>query len=312
MTRGYMFSKLLILACLVALCWPFTTNRRHPTTRGFALRNATSSDQLYLVASVDRGTSLLSSIIGLEMKVSEALPQPKSPLLGRFKELLRFPFRQLSRLLRSKRKPLQAVQTEQEAPIAVATTAESVAHVDASVYTGRTATASVDLSGVWELVVTDEFKEQYDKYLKLMGLPYIVRSVAVNVIGMTKEEFIQSNNGRILYIKAHNVKGVWERTLTASGPVRDNQQFEPILTPIQTADGEEVLAEAWWEENGTVHHSWLRGGGKRYGGGSFESRRYLQDGGESMVCESIFHPNDPRREKPTMTWKFRRAQQEKN
>jgi hypothetical protein len=194
---------------------------------------------------------------------------------------------------------LQAVQELQQT-----TATEGTTSVSDSTELDRSAVASVDLSGIWELVVTEEFKAQYNRYLELMGLPYLVRSVAVNVIGMTKDEIRQSDDGRSLYIKAKNAKGIWERTLIASGP------DQVVLEPIQAADGEEVLAEAWWANNGTVHHSWLKGGGKRYGFGSFESRRYLQDDGETLICESIFHPRDTRREKPTMLWKFHRSQQQ--
>lgn len=76
---------------------------------------------------------------------------------------------------------------------------------------------------------------------------------------------------------------------------------------IKTADSEDVDAEAWWEERGTKHRSWLRGG-KKYGGGDFESLRYLADGsgGDVLVCESIFHPKDASKQKAAVTWRFQR------
>lgn len=172
---------------------------------------------------------------------------------------------------------------------------------------GRTATATVDLTGTWDLVVTDNFKTEYDKYLMMLGQPYLVRSVAVNIVSLTSEETEQKDHGRSLFIRGRNVRGIWERTLITSGPEKgkDPDDFKPIFTSIMTADYEEVQAEAWWEDKGTVHRSWLRGVTK-YGGGSFESKRYLEDGGNILVCESIFHPIDKKKEKATITWRFER------
>ena len=81
--------------------------------------------------------------------------------------------------------------------------------------------------------------------------------------------------------------------------------YESIERTVVTADDEQVKAEAWWENEGTVHMSWMRGVTK-YGGGNFESKRYLEEGGKILVCESIFHPLDEKREKATVTWKFLR------
>lgn len=174
---------------------------------------------------------------------------------------------------------------------------------------GRSATGSVDFSGIYDMIVTDEFKKEYDRYLELMGQPFFVRSVALNVISFTEEEMVQTDKGRSLFIRGRNVKGVWERTLTASGPEKGREpEFEGVLTAIKTADDEEVLAEAWWENSGTVHRSFLYGV-KKYGGGSFESIRYLEDDGNVYVCESIFHPNDKDKQAPRITWRFQRRKQ---
>ena len=79
--------------------------------------------------------------------------------------------------------------------------------------------------------------------------------------------------------------------------------------------GESVSVASWWEEEGTVHHSWVVGG-TRYGGGDFENKRYLSDNGNILVCESTFHPredgnreektNGEEREKACVTWRFLR------
>ena len=167
----------------------------------------------------------------------------------------------------------------------------------------RWAVSSVDLSGLWEILVTDEFKQQYDKYLMLLGQPMLVRSVALSIVGLTTEETIQSDNGRVLFIRGRNVRGCWERSLVSSGADEQNSTYEPTFTPIVTADAETVYSESWWEDNGTAHRSWLRGV-QKYGGGDFESLRYID--GDVLVCESTFHPNDSTREKASVTWRFKR------
>lgn len=165
---------------------------------------------------------------------------------------------------------------------------------------GRTATSqTTDLSGKWQLIVSDEFKTAYDNYLKLLGQPSLVRSVALSIIGMTSEETIQANDGRELIIRGRNIRGFWERKLEASAAE------DPLILPIVTADQETVHSECWWEDNGRVHHSWLREVNK-YGGGSFESKRYLEDGGDTLVCESTFFPTDSSKEKAGVSWRFKR------
>jgi len=166
------------------------------------------------------------------------------------------------------------------------------------------AAPGVDLSGKWKLIINDQFKHEYDEFLKSLGQPLIVRGAAVVMIGNTREETKQSDGGRSLYIRGVNAKGVWERTLASSGSDCETNTFESVRVPVVTADSEKVLAESWWEEEGTVHVCWTYDV-KRYGGGAFESRRYLENDGTVYVCESTFHPSDGR-EKSFLKWKFLR------
>lgn len=161
-------------------------------------------------------------------------------------------------------------------------------------------THSTDLSGKWQLVVSEDFKTNYDDYLHRLGQPSIVRSVALSIIGMTSEETVQSDEGRELKIRGRNMRGNWERVLKASPGDR------PLVIPIITADNETVQSECWWEDNGSVHRSWLHGV-QKYGGGNFESRRYLEDEGQTLMCESTFHPLDQSKEKASVVWKFKRV-----
>ena len=187
-------------------------------------------------------------------------------------------------------------------------------------------TAAVNLTGNWTLIVDDTFTSQYENYLRKLGQPMLVRTVAQTVIGSTKEETIQSDDGQKLFIRGMNVRGSWERLLEASEQIAEESDDAMSdlsmnlavvqgheLKPMVTADGDNVAVASWWENNGTVHHSWVVGVHK-YGGGDFENKRYLKDNGNILVCESTFHPREldgeggqgQAREKASVTWRFLR------
>eukprot|EP00566_Odontella_aurita_P008387 CAMPEP_0113557938 /NCGR_PEP_ID=MMETSP0015_2-20120614/18069_1 /TAXON_ID=2838 /ORGANISM="Odontella" /LENGTH=645 /DNA_ID=CAMNT_0000459419 /DNA_START=50 /DNA_END=1984 /DNA_ORIENTATION=+ /assembly_acc=CAM_ASM_000160 len=174
--------------------------------------------------------------------------------------------------------------------------------------------SNVDLTGSWVLIADEPFKAEYDIYLKNLGFNRITRGVAVSLISRTTEVTRQSDRGRSLYLCGKNPKGAWERTIMASGyPDFETQSersagkdYSHRSHSIQTAEAEEVEAEAWWEDRGTKHISWLRGGTK-YGGGDFESRRYLENSEDSnsdiLVCDSVFHPKKKGKETARVTWR---------
>jgi hypothetical protein len=77
------------------------------------------------------------------------------------------------------------------------------------------AAPNVDLLGDWKLIADEQFKADYDKYLTLLGLPLLVRSVDLGIIGFTTKETVMTDQGRNLTIKGRNVCGVLDRTLVA-------------------------------------------------------------------------------------------------
>lgn len=160
--------------------------------------------------------------------------------------------------------------------------------------TRSTTTTTTDLSGSWKLLVNETFLQQYEQYLIQLGQPFWVRSIALSIVARTTEQTKQTSNGESLWIQGTNVRGTWERTLLTT-----TTTAAAANATLFTADGELVQYEAWWE--GPVHVSWLHGV-QKYGGGSFESRRYLVDTG--LVCESTFHPVDPSREAAHVKWTF--------
>jgi len=166
--------------------------------------------------------------------------------------------------------------------------------------------------------MTDNFAINYDRYLLELGQPGLVRKVAGSIVDRTVEDIEQMDEGREFCIKGKNIRGIWDRTLISSGAEAmddasddtttdciDWGNYNHLRTKILTADSEEVLSEAWWGTEGTVHHSWLLGT-KKYGGGDFESRRYLVDEGKTLVCESKWHPKKKRKNKEnkTLVWHF--------
>ena len=58
--------------------------------------------------------------------------------------------------------------------------------------------------------MNEAFVQEYDIYLKQLGVGKIIRKVACSVIGRTTEIVKQSDNGRKLHLKLSNPKGVWE------------------------------------------------------------------------------------------------------
>lgn len=171
------------------------------------------------------------------------------------------------------------------------------------------AAPGVDFTAKWKIIVDAEFKVKYDAYLKGLGQPSLVRSVAVSIVEMTIEEIIQEDEGRALCIKGKNLRGLWERTLIASGSDYEDHHEDGkdhLQVPIVTADKEKVQGEAWWEDDGKTHFSILKGV-KKYGGGDFESKRYLESDGNVLVCESAFIPNGKGKERASITWKFKRT-----
>lgn len=83
--------------------------------------------------------------------------------------------------------------------------------------------------------------------------------------------------------------------------------YEPFYTQFKDPDGDSVQVEAWWEQDGTVHKSWLRNK-PRVLGDELESTRYLESA-NVLVCESLFHPppdSHPKFQQARIVWRFQR------
>ena len=198
----------------------------------------------------------------------------------------RFPFRNA---LIDESPPLEEQQSLETAE-AQNTTGEKKADTMAQPKGSRWAISSntTDLSGKWKPIITAKFKKEYDEYLRNCSQSFLFRNLCLSVVGLTREEIRQQHHGRKLVITGTSPAGSWERILVSSGADWDHADYEPFNVTFLDPDADNVNVEAWRENNGTVHKSWLRGK-PRVCGGVFESTRYLDD--DFLVCESVFHPN---------------------
>lgn len=94
------------------------------------------------------------------------------------------------------------------------------------------AAIGVEFSGKWQLHADNQFKEDYNRYLANLGQPLLVRTVALGLIGRTKEDLRMSDDGKSLFIRGENAKGIWERELVTSGTEVGKPEFEPLHVPI--------------------------------------------------------------------------------
>lgn len=99
---------------------------------------------------------------------------------------------------------------------------------------GRWAVAAetIDFSGNWQVLVDEQFKVDYDRYLAKLDQPLIVRTVAVGIVGRTTEELRMTDKGRRLFIRGVNARGVWDRELITSGTDVRNSTFDPLHVSI--------------------------------------------------------------------------------
>lgn len=140
---------------------------------------------------------------------------------------------------------------------------------------------NTNLSGKWKPIVTPEFRREYNEYLSHCGEPLIKRNLYSNMVALTRECIVQ--DGARLEITGTSPVGSWKRTLIAS------EASNPVLTSFPDPDNHVVTVEAWWQQQGTVHESWLRNK-PSVKGGEFETKRYLESD-NVLICESWFHPN---------------------
>jgi hypothetical protein len=164
---------------------------------------------------------------------------------------------------------------------------------------------STDLTGTWVPLIDSEFQNVYRQYLENCGTSLVFRQVCLNFCGVTRERIEQAEQGRLLHLHGKSPAGGWKRTLVSSGADIDKETYEPVHSEFFDPDKELVKVEAWWEEQGTVHKSWLRNK-PGVAGGEFESTRYLkdnQDGSVELICESIFHPSESDRNNPSSKFK---------
>jgi len=202
---------------------------------------------------------------------------------------------------------LETNDAQQPAPIVVIDTTDSVPNGPR----WAICDSSIDLTGKWIVVTNSEWKKSYDVYLQALGISRIKRKLASSFISLLKEEVEQSEDGKEMLFRSINPKGSWERTFISSGALVESDDFQELHVDMKTGSGDYVKGESWWEQNGSVHHSWSRGAPT----GDYEALRYMEKdnntGEEFYVCESYFYKRDSNgivssTNSAMITWRFRR------
>jgi len=143
-----------------------------------------------------------------------------------------------------------------------------------------------DFTGHWKQVKN----ENADAYLKVMGAPYVVRRVAVPIMGRSTD--IVKQAGDLQVVTTINAKGAWTRKYIIGKEIEQ-----------KNAEGDDTVATCWWDtEDGKLMHKSKLVGGKR---GVSESYRYY-DGG-LMVIKSITHCKNGKQ--AWMLWFFESIEQ---
>lgn len=172
----------------------------------------------------------------------------------------------------------------------------------------------VDFSGTWAPVIDQLFLQQYSHYLSRIGISLVMRQVCCRFCQTTREHVEQQDGGRCLHFTTTSPAGSWRRSLTSSGTDNNGRKdtFQVVHSEFLDPDRALVQVEAWWQDQGTVHVSWLRNT-PRVQGGEFESRRYLQkadDGVVELICESTFHPaaGSSKFQPASVRWRYRKVE----
>ncbi|KAL3906834.1 MAG: hypothetical protein SGILL_009116 [Bacillariaceae sp.] len=202
--------------------------------------------------------------------------------------------------------------------------------------------SGLDLSGTWKPIVTYDFLEAYDNFLKACGESYWMRKLLVNAVSMQTQQVRQYGQGKRLEIVDIHPMARWNRTIVASGmnlsPLHQRYGYEEYVNTMIDPQGNEMVITAHWCNNGTVHKSALKTSKRRLQDAWLETNRFLTKVASSteddvepetglnavssdsqsseyiLVCESIFHPppasasNENGNLRPaSIVWKYERV-----
>ena len=168
----------------------------------------------------------------------------------------------------------------------------------------RTA-ARVDLSGRWRPSkdISNQDLRDYDKFLTACcsdQISYWTRQLLSSYSIVSRQEFVvnQIDGGRRLeFVDIHPLApSVWNRTIvTSDRPEHSNASMieKRIVNRLKGLQGDPVLVEAYWEEDGKVHTSLLRKVvddqdemETANNQGWLQTRRYLSPGPDSLETQS--------------------------
>jgi len=163
-------------------------------------------------------------------------------------------------------------------------TASMKSRIPASIDLPSRAAAGVDLTGRWRpsKTISNQDLVDYNEFLKACcsdQLSYWTRQLLSSYSVVSRQEFVvkQFDEGNSLeFVDIHPLSSnVWNRTIITNGSPSNNRlgtnsssnatncdsKFDgsrAYVNELKGPQGEPVLVEAYWEENGTVHTSLLR------------------------------------------------------
>ena len=225
-------------------------------------------------------------------------------------------------------------------------TASTQSRLPITIEVSSRAASRVDLTGRWRPANTISAQDltDYDEFLKACcsdKISYWTRQLLSSSSVVSRQEFVvkQFDEGRILeFVDVHPLaSNVWNRTIVTSTSPKNNRLGKNSSAMARQGDskldgrrsyanrikgpqGNPVLVEAYWEENGTVHTSllrmavnddngevdsdnqgWLQTRRYLYPGTShFETRQHKEDKTRVMVVETTYHLTLYRTETETM------------
>jgi hypothetical protein len=151
----------------------------------------------------------------------------------------------------------------------------------------------VDLAGRWRpsATISSQDLTDYDEFLKACcsdKISYWTRKLLTSSSIVSRQEFVvtQFDEGRILeFVDIHPLSSnVWNRTIVTNGNrfgTNGPEMSREDVNRLKDPQGDPILIEAYWQDNGTVHTSLLRKVDDRNDGdrsanqGWLQTRRYL-------------------------------------
>jgi len=233
---------------------------------------------------------------------------------------------------------MSSLYSKRPIPLSMSSTSSTIPRLSSITKRLSRGDVRVDLTGRWRPAksVSTQDLANYDEFLKACcsdSISYWTRKLLTSSSIVSRQEFVvkQLDEGRIVeFVDIHPLSSnVWNRTIvTSRNPMNSSgsrlgenssliatehninlDDYKCYANRLKDPQGDSVIVEAYWQENGTVHTSFLRKAANDNVGdhsakkGWLETRRYLFSGynhletheeeqdekNRVMVVETIYH-----------------------